>query len=79
MEIKEKKLKLYVWEEVFTDYTNGLAFALAYTKKQAAELVSKQMDSEKDPHSFYFRELMESKPRIFQPTHPIGFGVYGGG
>lgn len=32
-------LKLFVWEGVFCDYADGIAFALAHTADQARELI----------------------------------------
>ena len=34
-----KKLKLFVWTEFCTDYTDGLAFALAEDETEARKLV----------------------------------------
>jgi len=30
-------LKLFVWKDVFTDYTSGIAFAIAKNKEEAIE------------------------------------------
>jgi hypothetical protein len=40
--MKKKQLKLFVWEEFGTDYTQGIAFAIAETAEQAQELVIKK-------------------------------------
>jgi hypothetical protein len=37
---KNRVMKLYVWEDVFTDWFPGLAVALAYTVKEARELIA---------------------------------------
>ncbi len=35
------KLQLYVWEDFMTDYTSGLAVAIAATEEQAKEQILK--------------------------------------
>ena len=35
----DKDLKLYVWQEVFCDYTCGIAFALAHDEEEARHLI----------------------------------------
>ena len=42
MNAKAKKLKLYVWEGVLTDYTDGIAFALAHDVREAKRLLIEQ-------------------------------------
>jgi len=34
----DKELKLYVWDNVLTDYTDGVAFALAYDVEEAVRV-----------------------------------------
>jgi hypothetical protein len=40
--IMRKKLKLYVWEDVLTDYTSGIMFALATSSDEARHLLIKK-------------------------------------
>ena len=42
------KYKLYVWDDVLSDYTTGIAFAIAKTKKQAVELLLSEWDAAAD-------------------------------
>jgi len=35
----DKDLKLYIWQEVFCDYTCGIAFALAHNVEEARHLI----------------------------------------
>ena len=37
--MKNKKMYLYVWEEFEPDYTNGLAFAIAKSEKEAKKII----------------------------------------
>ena len=39
-------LKLFVWDDVFCDYTCGVAFALAETKEEAVRLIVAQAERE---------------------------------
>lgn len=40
----KKKLKLFVWEGVLPDYSEGIMFALAIDKDHARELLLKECD-----------------------------------
>lgn len=66
---KKKKLKMYVWEDVLTDYTSGMAVALAENVEQALRLFKK-----KAGHDL---ELPISKMKKI--TKPEAFYQYGGG
>lgn len=37
----DKNLKLYVWKHVLSDYTSGMAVAMAYSAEEAVELLKK--------------------------------------
>lgn len=68
-----KKLKLYVWEGVLTDYTSGIAFALAYSAKEARQLIIAQ-------HGYATGQLIEdlkARPSVY--AKPFGLSMYGGG
>lgn len=64
-------LKLYVWEDVLTDYTSGIAFALAESIEQAREVIR-----EKGLSEFRMNEL-DGDPLVVE--QPEGFYFYGGG
>ena len=36
------KRKLFIWRNVFCDYTEGIAFAIAKTKDEAIEVIAKE-------------------------------------
>lgn len=68
------ELKLFVWEEFAPDYTNGLAFAIAETEKEAHDMVAAKYLAEKRPWI----------PSNFGPVEvyelgKIAFSVTGGG
>ena len=65
------KLKLYVWEDYATDYTTGLAFAIAEDSDQARQMIE-------DKNGYRDVSLAES-PEVFPLDSPIAFQVTGGG
>jgi hypothetical protein len=64
-----EKLKLYVWENVLTDWTPGIMFALASSPDEARALLLK-----KSPNIPSW-DLAE-EPGVI--TEPEGFVVWGG-
>ena len=62
-------LKLYVWEDVLTDYTPGVMFALAKDTEHARKLLIEKYGDELDD--------MRIEPR--EVINPEGFIVWGGG
>ena len=68
-----KKLKLFVWYNIRSDYTPGIAFALAYTVEEARQQIKKK--SNVWEWRTYEHELM-FKPNIY--TKPFGFWMSGG-
>jgi len=67
-------LKLYVWEDVLTDYTSGtsgIAFALAESIEQAREIIREKGLSD------YGMKDLDSDPLVVE--QPEGFYLYGGG
>lgn len=69
---KKKKLRLYVWEDVLTDYTSGVMFALAYSVKHARKLITKDVHASSQVH-----EDIKQEPTVV--SRPQGFKVWGGG
>lgn len=71
MVTRKKKLKLYVWENVLTDYTSGIMFALASSPEEARKKILGGQFS-----AIMKADLM-AEPQVF--TKPVGFAVWGGG
>jgi hypothetical protein len=76
-------MKLYVWEEVFQNYTYGLAFAVAENKEEAIKAI---LDGETPEPNYkddpYYAELSTKEPEIIELDkidRPIGYWVSGGG
>jgi hypothetical protein len=65
------KLKLYVWEDVLEDYTQGVMFALAPNKEEARRLIAEKMG--------YDRPVSDLNQEPKEVTKPEGFYLYGGG
>lgn len=86
-------LKLYVWENVLTDYTSGIMFALATSVEEARELICPGWQATEDalrdptfrgdrsrPLGQYIgreHEDLRGEPKVFDS--PVGFVVWGGG
>jgi len=66
-----KKLKLYVWENVLCDYTCGMVCVLAFDLEQAFDLIREKYDE------YYLDDLAGVEPEIIE--EPEAFAVYGGG
>lgn len=73
----ERKLKLYVWEDVFADYYPGMAMALARDVREARRLIAQKYPS---PASA-MRELAGQPQviRLDEQTAPQAWYVCGGG
>jgi len=71
-------MKLYVWEYVLTDYTDGIImFALANSVEEARELIRKE-----DPVAAGHKESSSSQPELLEEPDvydsPAGFTIWGG-
>ncbi len=65
-------LKLYVWEDVLTDYTSGIMFAMAPDVDTARKIII----GKSGPLSSVVRDL-QNEPDEY--TSECGFFLYGGG
>lgn len=63
-------MKLFVWDRVLCDYTDGLMFALAPTVEAARDLLREQC---------YDHEDLAKEPTEYDLTKPIARAVWGGG
>ena len=67
---RRKPLKLFVWENVLTDYTSGCMFALAHDVKGARSAVLKACN--------YVPESdLAQEPKVIRSVK--GYAVWGGG
>lgn len=69
--MKKKKLKLYVWTDFCSDYTPGLAFAIAKSEEEAREMIKEERP--------YVRASDWGELTIYPLTKKVAFSVYGGG
>jgi hypothetical protein len=67
----EKNLKLFVWQNVLTDYTDGVMFALAPDVESAKAAILKNQDFSS------VRADLERPYEVHEST--VGFAVWGGG
>ena len=71
-------MKLYVWEEVLCDWTDGIIFALANNVDEARELVmDKYVDQDDNWEENTLRFSMQDEPKVYDS--PAGFRLWGGG
>lgn len=70
----KKKMKLFVWPGVLTDWSSGIAFALAESPEEAkAILVTRGL-----PERHWQGTMIDGvEPQEF--NEPCGFFVFGGG
>lgn len=62
-------MKLFVWQNVLTDYTDGVMFAYANNVKEARKMVLLDCD--------YVGKDLDEEPVVYDK--PVGFAVWGGG
>ena len=67
-------MKLYLWENVLTDYTDGVMFALANSVEEARELIKQSTDWWSDT---YHGVDLAKEPKVID--YPFGFSLSGGG
>ena len=68
--VKEKKLKLYVFEEFGDGYFDGLAFAIAHNEEEAKRLIKANMGHGGTDDW--------GKLKVYPINHHIGIGICGG-
>lgn len=66
-----KKLKLFVWEDSFCDYTCGLGFAIAKDAEEARDILAEKLN--------YRHPDFANKPDVYSLKKAIGFIASGGG
>ena len=71
-----KKLKLYVWDGVLTDWTSGIAFALATSPEEAKQMLIEQGGFKEEYH--WNGLLFDGQNYTEHETATAGW-CYGGG
>lgn len=78
MEVKPvRKLRLFVWADVFCDYTSGIAFALAYDADHARKLIVRSYLSGSRIHYDRVMKELADDPKVY--SRPHGDSCSGGG
>lgn len=72
-----KDLKLFVWEDVLTDYTSGIAFALAENVEEARKIIFDRFEKEESYLSDTLKSDLASEPKVIDNKE--GFYIWGGG
>ena len=65
-------LKLYVWHEVFCDFTCGIAFAMAESAEEARRLIAEGADEWE-----HVEQELSEEPEVYEGPH--GEHISGGG
>lgn len=80
--LKKGQLMLHVWENVLTDYTSGMAFAIASSKQEAAILaISGGFGWDVDENNEHVKELLSTEEpdyKVYPINKPYGNSVTGG-
>ena len=71
-------LKLYVWEDFCSDWTPGLAFAIANSEEEAKQMVAESLGGTLYDYYDTWWDL-RAGPDIYDLDSPMGFAVKGGG
>jgi hypothetical protein len=72
-----KDLKLFIWKDVLTDYTSGIAFALAVNVEEARKIIFAKYEKEEQYLSQTLKADLANEPEIVDTKK--GFYVWGGG
>lgn len=69
------KMKLYVWNDVLTDYTSGIMFAVARSVEEArATILANGGDG-----LYSVEHDLQIEPKVYDLDKPYGQFIYGGG
>lgn len=71
-----KKLLLFIWRDVFTDYTPGIAFAIAHDKQEAINAIIEDANGRLEG---WIRDELNKEPETYSVGKVYGTHVEGGG
>ncbi len=70
-------LKLFVWEDVLSDYTDGIMFALAESADEARTIIVEKAKADGyDRHLGEIEIELKVEPKSY--NNKVGFFVFGG-
>lgn len=69
---RKKKMKVFVWENVLTDYTSGMMVAVAPTVEEARAALLKEC-------SYIPESDLNQQPKELDLSEAVGFVCWGGG
>ena len=70
--MERKKMKVFVWEDVLTDYTSGMMVAIAPTIEEARAVLLKEC-------SYIPEGDLNQQPKVFDLSESDAFVCWGGG
>ena len=72
-------LKLFIWENVLTDHTSGIAFALAENVEEARKIIFEKFEETTEGYinDTLLKADLSDEPKIVDTKN--GFYVWGGG
>jgi hypothetical protein len=73
---KQKNLKMFVWEDIFCDYTSGMACALAHDVEEARWLITNEIGADEIPGDLLGNPRIVTKPSGFSCR--FGSSFFGG-
>ena len=68
----KKKMKVFVWDDVLTDYTSGMMVAIAPTVEEARDALRKEC-------IYIMDDDLNKQPKEFDLTETAAFLCWGGG
>lgn len=73
------KLKMFVWEDILTDYTSGIVCVLAHSKEEAYEVMKRKSEDQEEGWfwKWALEEVINMEPKVIEK--PDAVGVSGGG
>jgi hypothetical protein len=74
-----RKYYLYVWENIWRDYTDGLVFAIAHDVDEARTCICKKYDLSDNIHDYKYNDIFNREPKQIELNQTYCLGICGGG
>lgn len=72
-------MKLYLWTGVLSDYTDGMAFAVANSEEEAYTAIREEMGYSKESFDRMFMRSFEQGLTVYELDQAQAAYCYGGG
>lgn len=70
--MERKKMKLFVWDGVLTDYTSGIMFAVAASVEEARVKLLEVCE-------YIPKDDLRREPAVYDCSEPVAYVCWGGG